>query len=68
VLSGVDAAYFTISMATSTGMGDIHPVSSTARPVVSCQMVASLYLTIVAIGTVVLRVFTPSTSEVTGSS
>ncbi|WP_165762565.1 ion channel [Mycolicibacterium vulneris] len=55
-LTGVDAAYFTISTATTTGMGDIHPVSSLARKVVSAQMVASLYLVVIALVTAVQRV------------
>jgi hypothetical protein len=55
-LTGSDAAYFTISTATTTGMGDIHPASSAARLIVSGQMVASLYLVVIAIGTAVGRV------------
>ena len=30
-LTGIDVAYFTISTATTTGIGDIHPVSGAAR-------------------------------------
>ncbi|WP_424383858.1 hypothetical protein [Mycobacterium sp.] len=37
-------------------MGDIHPVSSTARLLVSGQMGASLYLLVVAVTTAVRRV------------
>jgi hypothetical protein len=62
-LSGVDAVYFTISTATSTGMGDLHPITSTARLLVSGQMVTSLYLTVVAITTAVQRVFSRGTPE-----
>jgi hypothetical protein len=36
-LTGVDAAYFAISTATTTGMGDIHPVTSDARLIVTGQ-------------------------------
>jgi Ion channel len=55
-LTSIDAAYFTISTATTTGMGDIHPVSGTARLLVSAQMVASVFLVVIAITTAVQRV------------
>ena len=50
-LSRVDAAFFTISTATTTGIGDIYPASSYARLIVSAQMVFSFVLLVVAIGT-----------------
>lgn len=37
VLSRIDALYFSISTATTTGMGDIHPKSGLARLIVSGQ-------------------------------
>jgi hypothetical protein len=55
-LTGIDAAYFTISTATTTGMGDVHPVSGGARLLVSGQMIASLYLVVIAISTAAQRV------------
>ncbi|MGO9154175.1 ion channel [Mycobacterium sp.] len=55
-LTRVDATYFTISTATTTGMGDIHPVSGTARLLVSAQMVTSVYLVVIAITTAIQRV------------
>lgn len=55
-LAGIDAAYFTISTATTTGMGDIHPVSGVARSIVTGQMIASLYLVVIALGTAAQRV------------
>jgi hypothetical protein len=55
-LTRIDATYFTISTATTTGMGDIHPVSGAARLLVSVQMIASLYLVVIAIGTAAQRV------------
>jgi hypothetical protein len=55
-LTATDAAYFAISTATTTGMGDIHPISGPARLVVTAQMVASLYLVVIAITTAVQRV------------
>ena len=55
VLTRIDAAYFTVSTATTTGMGDIHPVSQAARLVVTAQMVASLFLVVTAVGTALAR-------------
>jgi hypothetical protein len=55
-LTRIDTAYFTISTATTTGMGDIHPVSGAARLLVSGQMIASLFLIVIAITTAVQRV------------
>jgi hypothetical protein len=52
-ISKPDAAYFSISTATSTGMGDIHPVSGEARLLVTGQMVVSVFLVVLALGTVV---------------
>jgi hypothetical protein len=54
-LTRIDAAYFTISTATTTGMGDIHPVSGVARLLVLAQMIASLFVVVVAITTAVKR-------------
>lgn len=54
-MSGIDAAYFTISTATTTGMGDIHPISGDARLLVSGQMIASLYVVVIAITTAAQR-------------
>lgn len=62
-LNGIDAAYFTISTATSTGMGDIHPVNVTARLTVSAQMIASLILIVLATTTAVQRVLAPAASD-----
>jgi Ion channel len=62
-MTGIDAAYFTISTATTTGMGDIHPVSGTARVFVSAQMVTSVYLVAIAITTAVQRVLAPAADE-----
>jgi hypothetical protein len=57
-LTAIDAAYFTISTATTTGMGDIHPVSSVARLLVTGQMVVSLALIVAALGLAFNRFFT----------
>jgi hypothetical protein len=54
-LTATDSIYFTISTATSTGMGDIHPVTRNARMFVSFQMVVSVFLIVFAIGTVIER-------------
>ena len=54
-LSRIDATYFTISTATTTGMGDIHPASAYARLIVSAQMVFSFVLVVIAIGTALQR-------------
>jgi hypothetical protein len=58
ILSRIDAAYFTISTATTTGIGDIHPASSYARLIVSAQMVFSFVLLVIAIGTALQREIT----------
>ena len=50
-LSRIDAAYFTICTATTTGLGDIYPASPYARLIVSAQMVFSFILLAIAIGT-----------------
>jgi hypothetical protein len=55
ILSRMDAAYFTISTATTTGMGDIYPASSYARLIVAAQMVFSFVLFVIAIGTALQR-------------
>ena len=55
ILSRVDAAYFTISTATTTGIGDIYPASSYARLIVAAQMVFSFILFVIAIGTALQR-------------
>jgi hypothetical protein len=65
-LTRIDATYFTISTATTTGMGDIHPVSGAARLLVSAQMIASLYRVVIAITTAVngsLLVMTAAPNE-----
>jgi Ion channel len=54
-LSTIDAAYFTISTATTTGFGDIHPASGLARLLVSAQMVINLLLVVTAVGTAFQR-------------
>ena len=50
-LSRIDAAYFTICTATTTGLGDIYPASPYARLIVSAQMLFSFILFAIAIGT-----------------
>ena len=55
ILTRIDAAYFTITTATTTGMGDIYPASSYARLIVSAQMVFSFILLVIAIGTALQR-------------
>lgn len=58
-LSRIDAAYFAISTATTTGTTDIHPVTGTVRLVVSVHMILSLFLVITAAGIVFKRLFGP---------
>jgi Ion channel len=60
-LTGIDAAYFTISTATTTGMGDIHPVSGAARLLVTAQMVSSLALVVAALGIALNRFYGQAT-------
>ena len=61
-LTRIDSAYFTVSTATTTGMGDIHPVSQAARLLVTVQMVASLFLVVTAIGTALTRLLNKALS------
>jgi hypothetical protein len=56
--SPIDAAYFSISTATTTGMGDISPASGGARLLVTAQMVISVFLIVIAVVTVVQRSLT----------
>jgi hypothetical protein len=60
-LTGIDAAYFSISTATTTGMGDIHPVSEAARVLVTAQMVLSLALVVAALGVALNRFYGQAT-------
>lgn len=59
-LSRIDAAYFTVSTATTTGFGDIHPLSSSARLVVIAQMLVSGFLLVFAAGIAINRLFSPA--------
>ena len=54
-LSRASAAYFTISTATTTGLGDIHPVTDSARMLVTAQMIVSLVVIAAALGTAFQR-------------
>jgi hypothetical protein len=56
-LSRIDAAYFTVSTAMTTGLGDIHPLSGTARLVVIAQMIVSGFLLVFAAGIAINRRF-----------
>jgi hypothetical protein len=56
-LSRIDAAYFTVSTAMTTGLGDIHPLSGTARLVVMAQMIISGFLLVFAAGIAISRRF-----------
>ena len=56
-LSRIDAAYFTVSTAMTTGLGDIHPLSGTARLVVMAQMIVSGFLLVFAAGIAINRRF-----------
>lgn len=56
-LSRIDAAYFTVSTATTTGFGDIHPLSGSARLVVIAQMLVSGFLLVFAAGIAINRLF-----------
>jgi hypothetical protein len=58
-LSRIDAVYFTISTATTTGMADIHPVSGFTRLLVSVQLIVSLFLVVTAVGIAFQRFLAP---------
>ncbi len=55
ILTRIDSAYFAVSTATTTGLGDIHPVTQAARLLVTGQMVVSLFLVVIAVGTALTR-------------
>jgi len=56
-LNRIDAVYFTVSTAMTTGLGDIHPLSSSARLVVIAQMLLSGFLLVFAAGIALNRLF-----------
>ena len=56
-LSRIDAAYFTVSTAMTTGLADIHPLSGSARLVVIAQMIVSGFLLVFAAGIAINRRF-----------
>ena len=49
-LSRIDAAYLTISTATTTGAPDLHPITGFARLLISAQLLVSLFLVVSAVG------------------
>jgi hypothetical protein len=56
-LGPVSAIYFSISAWTTTGFGDIHPVSSPARLVVSLELLLAVVTVIVLVATAVAKAF-----------
>jgi Ion channel len=66
-LGRIDAAYFTIGTATTTGTADIHPVGGFTRLVVCVQMVLSLFLVVTAAGIAFQRLFGPRFLKTTPS-
>ena len=58
-LGRIDAAYFTISTATTTGTADIHPVEGFDRLVVCVQMILSLFLLVTAAGIALQALLAP---------
>jgi hypothetical protein len=61
-LSRIDAAYFTICTATTTGIADIHPVSGFTRLLVAVQIVLSLCLIVTCAGIAFQRFLAPPVS------
>jgi Ion channel len=59
-LGRIDAAYFTISTATTTGTADIHPTDGFARLVVCVQMILSVFLIVTAAGIALQRLLAPT--------
>ncbi|MFE5506414.1 potassium channel family protein [Amycolatopsis japonica] len=55
-LTRTDALYFTVTMFTTVGFGDIAPVSATARILVMIQMVANLLVLSIALRVIVTAV------------
>jgi hypothetical protein len=58
-LSRPDAVYFTLTTATTTGYGDIQPLSTAARSIASAQMVVGLLVVAGFIGTAATRLSSP---------
>jgi voltage-gated potassium channel len=54
-LSRVDSTYFTITTFTTTGYGDIHPMTGVARSTATAQMVIGLLILSVVISVAVAR-------------
>lgn len=59
-LSKASAIYFTVTTFTTTGFGDIHPVSDGARLLVTTQMLLGAFVLVVIVASVVARVYTDS--------
>jgi hypothetical protein len=55
-LTKIDSIYFTLSTLTSTGLGDIVPVTQLCRSVVSAQMAVGAVLILGVVGLLVARV------------
>lgn len=56
-LTKMDALYFTLTTFSTTGYGDIHPLTEAARAVVSVQMMIDVLLLTVAAAIVINRAF-----------
>lgn len=48
-LTKIDALYFAVTLSTTVGFGDIHPVTQFARLIVTLQMILSFVITAVVI-------------------
>ncbi len=62
-LSRMDALYFSVTTFSTTGFGDIHPLSATARAVCSGQMALTFLLVSVVIAMIVRRITTPGSER-----
>lgn len=61
--SRIEAVYFTVSTATTTGMADMHPSSGTARMLVAAQMILSAFVVVTVIGVALQRILSAATQD-----
>lgn len=54
-LTKIDATYFTVTIFTTTGFGDIHPDTGSARLLVTTQMLLAMFILTVVIAAAVSR-------------
>jgi len=67
-ISRVDSVYFTLTTLSTTGFGDIHPVSGTAKVFVCLQIVSGFLLVTIVLTTIVSRLLSEDRHDSTKDS